>query len=86
MKTFDMSRFVARHLDRPARLGNRQRGVTMIEYALIAALIAVVLVVILATSYAVASSVRFACSAFTSSRISASDWPATRAAAMACAS
>ena len=47
MKTFDLSRFVARHLDRPARLGTGQRGVTRIEYALIAALIAVVLVVIL---------------------------------------
>ena len=47
MKTLDISRFAARHLSRPARLGARQQGVTMIEYALIAALIAVVLVVIL---------------------------------------
>ena len=47
MTTLDISRFAARRLARPARLGARQRGVTMIEYALIAALIAVVLVVIL---------------------------------------
>ena len=47
MKTLDISRFAARHLSRSVRLGARQQGVTMIEYALIAALIAVVLVVIL---------------------------------------
>jgi pilus assembly protein Flp/PilA len=47
MKTLDISRFAARRLARPGRLSARQRGVTMIEYALIAALIAVVLVVIL---------------------------------------
>ena len=47
MKTFDISRFAARRFGRPSSLGARQRGVTMIEYALIAALVAVVLVVIL---------------------------------------
>jgi len=47
MKTLDISRFAARRLARLSRMGARQRGVTMIEYALIAALIAVVLVVIL---------------------------------------
>ena len=47
MKTLDISRFAACRLARVGRLGVRQRGVTMIEYALIAALIAVVLVVIL---------------------------------------
>ena len=41
---------------------------------------------IVSTLYTVASSVRFACNTFTSSRISASDLPATRAAAIACAS
>jgi pilus assembly protein Flp/PilA len=44
MKTLLTSLAGSRHL---RRLGAREKGVTMIEYALIAALIAVVLVVIL---------------------------------------
>jgi pilus assembly protein Flp/PilA len=44
MKTRPISVDADRHLH---RLGTRQQGVTMIEYALIAALIAVVLVVVL---------------------------------------
>ncbi len=44
MKTFFTALACNRHL---RRFGKRQQGVTMIEYALIAALIAVVLVVVL---------------------------------------
>jgi pilus assembly protein Flp/PilA len=44
MKTFLSTLACNRH---PSRFSNRQQGVTMIEYALIAALIAVVLVVVL---------------------------------------
>ena len=58
MKTFDISRFAARRPAHLGRLGKRQKGVTMIEYTLIAALIAVVLVVIL-TSLGVELGVTF---------------------------